>query len=223
MCCFRVKHDAKSSSRFNLDGLISYHSESRSANDSVDHSRRAQFLHEICSADKRAFCARLDKPDRFRSNAKDQLRTRRGLRGRRAEIHSVPATINESSIIGDHALQQIHGRSAYKGRNKAGGRAMVYLLWSSNLLYLPTIHNNNPVGQRHGFMLIVCHENRCCKQLLMKPSNFSPHHDPELGIEVRQRFVEQKYFRFPNDGSSHRYTLALTAGKRSRLPIKICG
>ena len=47
------------------------------------------------------------------------------------------------------------------------------------------------------------------------------HLDAQLGVEVRQRLVEQEHLRVADDGSAHRDTLALAAGQLPRKPLQI--
>ncbi|MNC94024.1 hypothetical protein D3C83_107820 [compost metagenome] len=37
------------------------------------------------------------------------------------------------------------------------------------------------------------------------------HLHPQLGVQVRQRLVEQEHLRLANDGAAHRHALALPA------------
>ena len=54
----------------------------------------------------------------------------------------------------------------------------------------------------------------------MKPLDLGSHLHPELGIHVRQRFVEQKQVRITNDGPSHRHALMLAA-RYTAFKIKV--
>ena len=42
-------------------------------------------------------------------------------------------------------------------------------------------------------------------------ADLDAHRDAQLGVEIRQRLVEQKHFRMPHDGAAHRDALALAA------------
>jgi hypothetical protein len=48
-----------------------------------------------------------------------------------------------------------------------------------------------------------------------------PHADPELGVEVRQRFVHEERLRLPHDRPAHRHALALAAGQRGGLAREV--
>jgi hypothetical protein len=47
------------------------------------------------------------------------------------------------------------------------------------------------------------------------------HLHPQLGVEVRQRLVEQEHLRIADDGAAHRDALALAAGKLAGKPFQI--
>ena len=51
-------------------------------------------------------------------------------------------------------------------------------------------------------------------------ADLDPHRDAQLGIEVRQRLVEQEHFRLPHDGAAHRDALALAARELPRLAVQ---
>ena len=51
-------------------------------------------------------------------------------------------------------------------------------------------------------------------------ADFHAHGDAQLGVEIRQRLVEQKYLRLAHNGTSHGDALALTAGQLPRLALQ---
>ncbi len=51
----------------------------------------------------------------------------------------------------------------------------------------------------------------------MQPLDLKAHGHAQFGVEVGQRFVEQKDLRFAYDRAAHRDALALATGKRTRL------
>ena len=54
----------------------------------------------------------------------------------------------------------------------------------------------------------------------MERLDFGSHLDPELGVQVRERFIKQKNLRIPDDGAAHRNPLTLTTRERARVAIK---
>ena len=61
------------------------------------------------------------------------------------------------------------------------------------------------------------------RNLLVKLLDLGAHLDAQLGVEIRQRLVEQEHLRFAHDGAAHRDALPLAAGELVRLAIKQVG
>ena len=57
----------------------------------------------------------------------------------------------------------------------------------------------------------------------MQLADFQTHADPQGGVEVRQRFVEQEGRRFAHDGAANGDTLALAARQLAGAPVQIVG
>src|SRR4029077_18232473 len=78
-------------------------------------------------------------------------------------------------------------------------------------------HDDNPVSHGHRFDLVVGYVDRRCLQTLMQLLDLGAHLHSELGVEVRQRLVEEKDARVTNDRTARRHTLSLAAGKLPRI------
>ena len=50
--------------------------------------------------------------------------------------------------------------------------------------------------------------------------DFGAHLDAQLGVQIAQRFIEQKDLRVARQGPPHRHTLALTAGQLRRAAVQ---
>ncbi len=55
----------------------------------------------------------------------------------------------------------------------------------------------------------------------VQPLDLKPHLGAQLGVEVRQRLVEQKDFWFTDNGATHGDALALAAGELARLALQV--
>ena len=77
-------------------------------------------------------------------------------------------------------------------------------------------HDHDPVGQGHGFHLVVGHVDDRRLDLGMQFLDLRAHLHAQLGIKVGKRFVEQEHIRIAHDGTAHGNTLALAAGKLGR-------
>ena len=72
----------------------------------------------------------------------------------------------------------------------------------------------------HRLDLIVRDENTGRFQFARKFLNLQAHLHPQLGIKIRQRLIEQKHRRLPNDGAPHRHTLPLPTREFARFPLQ---
>ena len=55
---------------------------------------------------------------------------------------------------------------------------------------------------------------------LMQPLDLDAHLHTQLGVEIRQRLVEQEHGRLAHDGAAHRHALALAARELARLALQ---
>ena len=62
---------------------------------------------------------------------------------------------------------------------------------------------------------------KCSSQLLVQFADLAPHLCSELGIQVRERFVEEEHLRISYHSSSERYSLTLSAGESLRLSVQV--
>jgi len=63
----------------------------------------------------------------------------------------------------------------------------------------------------------VCDVDRRDADALLQSADLLAHLDPELGVEVAERLVEQQDLRLEHHGAGQRHTLLLAAGKLMRL------
>ena len=84
---------------------------------------------------------------------------------------------------------KIHGGAIDKGRDKDVGRIIVKFFWGSDLLHNAKVHDDDFVGHRHGFGLVVGNVNGGCGGFAVDANNFFAHRDAKFGIKVGQRFI----------------------------------
>ena len=82
------------------------------------------------------------------------------------------------------------------------------------------MHDHDLVGHGHGFDLVVGDVDRRGLQALMQFLDLGAHLHAQLGVEVRQRLVEQEHLRIAHDGAAHGDALALAAGKLARKAVE---
>src|SRR4051812_33701799 len=75
-------------------------------------------------------------------------------------------------------------------------------------------------GEGHRLDLVVRHVDDCHAESLMQLFEFGAQLDPQLGVEVRQRFVEEEDLWIADEGATHGDSLPLAAGKLVRPPVQ---
>jgi hypothetical protein len=82
-------------------------------------------------------------------------------------------------------------------------------------------HHDDLVGERHRLDLVSRHIDGCGLDPLVQLLDFRTHLDTQLGVEVRQRLIEEEDFRIADDCSSHRDMPALATRKLPpRIPVE---
>ena len=82
------------------------------------------------------------------------------------------------------------------------------------------MHHDDAVRHGHGFDLIVSDVNRRGLQALVQLLDLGAHLDAQLGVEVRQRLIEQEHLRVARDGAPHGDALALAARELARVALE---
>ena len=93
----------------------------------------------------------------------------------------------------------------------------------ADLLDEAVVHHDDLVGHGHGFDLVVGDIDRGGLQPLMQFLDLGAHLHPQLGVEVRQRLVEQEHLRIAHDRAAHGDALALAARELARIAFQQCG
>ena len=104
---------------------------------------------------------------------------------------------------------------------KRFARPVVELERRADLLDPPGVHHHDLVGHRHRLDLVVGDEDRGGPEPLVQLLDLGAHLHPELGVEVRQRLVEQEHLRVAHDRAPHRHPLALAAGELARVAVEL--
>ena len=113
---------------------------------------------------------------------------------------------------GDRRREQVHPRRAdRRGNGKASGTA-VHLDRRADLFDASLAHHDDAVGERHRLELVVRDVDHRRPELLMQPRELVPHPRTQIGVEVRQRLVEQQHLRSTHDRAGDGDTLPLAAG-----------
>ena len=107
--------------------------------------------------------------------------------------------------------QEVHGGRPDEACHEQVGGAVVELERGPDLLHHAVVHHDDLVGHGHGLDLVVGDVDRGGLQPLVQGLDLRPHRDAQLGVEVRQRLVEQEHLRVAHDRAAHGDPLALPA------------
>ena len=114
------------------------------------------------------------------------------------------------AIAADKArLQQVHG--ADEAGDEFGGGPVVERRRRRDLLDAALVHDDDAVGDRQRFGLVVGDHDEGGAEPRLQPLQFDLHLFAQMRVERRQRLVEQQHARLADDGAGERDALALAA------------
>ena len=111
----------------------------------------------------------------------------------------------------DFAGEQVHRRRAEKIGDKIVGRIGIDFHRRSDLHDLAGAHDDDAVGERHGFFLVVGDVDEGALERLVQSVAFGAQLPPQLGIEARQRLIEEKGRGLRDQGARQCRALRLAA------------
>ena len=117
----------------------------------------------------------------------------------------------------ERAGQDVGG--AEKTRDEQVGRPLVELHRRADLLDHAVVHHGDAVADRVRLLLVVGDEDGGEPEPLLQFAQLAAHLDPQLGVEVGQRLVEQQHLRLDGDGARQRDALLLAAGELRRTAV----
>ena len=81
------------------------------------------------------------------------------------------------------------------------------------------VHDDDPVGHRQRFLLVVGDVHDTQAELLLELADLAAHATAELGVEIRERLVEQQNARLEHQRARHRDALLLAARELARQAV----
>ncbi|CAM2152096.1 hypothetical protein PT2222_270114 [Paraburkholderia tropica] len=120
----------------------------------------------------------------------------------------------------DRAFEKVHLRRADETRDEAVRRRVIEPVRRADLLDVARREHDDLVRERHRLDLIVRHVDHRGLQFVVQAREFEAHLHAQRGVEVRERFVEQKHLGLARDRPPDRHALTLTARKLLGLAIE---
>ena len=103
----------------------------------------------------------------------------------------------------------------------AVAREVVDLGRRADLLDPAVAHDDDPVGQRERLLLVVGHVDRRDPELALDRPDLLAQDDPDLGVERRQRLVEEQDLRLDGERAGERDALLLAARQLVRVAVAL--
>ena len=113
--------------------------------------------------------------------------------------------------VGDAGLERV--QRADEGGDEGGGRAVVDLERVADLLGDAGVHHHDAVGHRQRLFLVVGDVDGGDAELALDRADLVAERDADLGVERRERLVEQQHLRPRGEGAGERHALLLAAGE----------
>ena len=110
-------------------------------------------------------------------------------------------------------------RPADEAGDEAVRRKVVELLLGPDLLDHAARHDDQAVGHRQRFLLIVGDHQGREPQGALELADLDPHLLAELGVEVRERLVEEEQLRLDDERAGQRHALLLAARQLAREAV----
>ena len=118
------------------------------------------------------------------------------------------------------AGEDVDRRRAEKVRNEQVCRVVIDILRFADLLHHAGLHNDNHVGNGHGFFLVVRDENGGNLRFLLDAADFLARLQAQAGVKVGQRLVQQQDAGHLHQRAGDSDALLLTAGKLAGLALQ---
>ena len=119
---------------------------------------------------------------------------------------------DSDTVIMRHApIHKIHRGRTDEAGDEHISRTVVEIERRSDLLDSAVVQDDDLVGHRHRFDLVVSDIDDRRLQSLMKLLDFRAHLHAQFGVEIRQRLIEQERLRVAHDRPSHGDALPLPA------------
>ena len=100
-----------------------------------------------------------------------------------------------------------------EGGHMHGSGGVVDLGGRADLLELALVHDHDPVGQGHGLLLVVGHEDDRDAQVALNLLQFFPHLLADLGVQGGEGLIQKQQGGLEQQGAGNGDTLLLAAGE----------
>ena len=111
------------------------------------------------------------------------------------------------------------GAAADEAGDEAVGRLLVELALRADLADLALLHHHQPVGHGQRLLLVVRDHDRGQAELSLQVADLDADLLAQFGVEIGERFVEQKHVGLHGERPGERDALLLAAGELARVAL----
>jgi hypothetical protein len=181
-----------------------------------DPARRLALARREPHVDERLVPVRLDLLDGRGERARGARRSERHVLGPHAR-HRALACRRDAEPARRH---EVHRRAPDEAGHEAVGRLLVELGGPRHLLEAPALEHRDAVAERERLDLVVRHVEHGGGRAPAQLRDLGAHLHPQLGVEVRERLVEQEGCGLAHQRAAHRDALPLAARELARRALE---
>ena len=138
-------------------------------------------------------------------------------RHRAADDHQVLAAGQHEVAVAAIHCHREEIAIAHEVGDEACAGPVVDLGWNADLHHAAVAEHDDAVGERQRLGLVVGDVDRREPEVGVEPLELAPHLEAELGVEVRERLVEEQHPRLDGQRAGDRHPLLLAAGELARI------
>ncbi len=132
---------------------------------------------------------------------------------------------DEAAIEGQRAVregtgEEVHLRRADEARDEAVGGGVVDVERAADLFDAAAAQDDDAVGHGHRLDLVMGDVDHRVAELGVEVGDLDAHLQPQFGVEVRERLVEEEDHRLAHDGPADGDALALAAGELAGAAVE---
>ena len=140
--------------------------------------------------------------------------------GRQRQLLGAEANPDRVPLLLQLGLDQVHRRRPDEPAHEEVHRLVVEHLRCVDLLEQTALQDGHTIAHGHRLGLVVRDVDGGCLELALDAGDLGAHLHPQLGVEVRQRFVHEEHRRRADDGATHRDALPLTTREVAWLAVE---
>ncbi|NCL74794.1 hypothetical protein AIIKEEIJ_02240 [Rhodococcus sp. YH1] len=134
--------------------------------------------------------------------------------------HGDPQTAEHGRAVADGRVEQVHAGRPDESGDEGVDRVVVQVAGRGDLLQAAAVEDGHPIPHGHRLHLIMGDVHGRGAQPTLQSRDLRACADPQLRVEVAQRFVHAEHRGPSHDGPAHRHALPLPARELARFAVE---